>query len=76
MTENAQTVKIDGITYKVIENTTPEIAEAKGHPNMAKQMRKVGISNDLVLQRPRGKKFYWTVKSANGSYRIPTRVGL
>ena len=66
-----ETVKIGGIVYKVVENKTPEMMEATGHPNTATQMRKAHISHSLTLQRPRGTRYYWTVKRIGLSHDTP-----
>jgi hypothetical protein len=61
-------VTISGTTYKVVRKRNADDMEATGHKNTARVMRKNRIACDLVLQRPKGKKFYSAVQYANGAY--------
>jgi len=70
---NQEQVIISGITYKVIRKRDADQMETTGHSNTAKVMRRNGIACDLVLQRPKGKKFYMAVQYMNGAYsRVTT----
>ena len=57
------TVKINGITYEVIERVTPEVADQQGHHNVARMLRDDN-SNQLHMKRPNGHKCYF-VKEGN-----------
>ena len=54
------TLKIEGITYKVIRRWTPEDYEANGYRNVAQMLREYGEDARLVLQRPSGSTYYET----------------
>ena len=62
-----QTVKIDCITYSVVQSRTPEQMEQE-YPNTARAMRQNNIALDLILQRPNGKKLYSAVYYRSGVF--------
>lgn len=62
------TVKIDNVTYNVIKARTADQMEAEGFPNVAKNMRSHNVKLDLVLQRPKGQRLYWTIQWTNNVY--------
>jgi hypothetical protein len=61
------TVKVNYITYKVIEAHTADELEAEGYGNVANLMRENKIALRLVLQRPRGRKFYHANQYESGN---------
>jgi hypothetical protein len=60
-------ITANGITYNIVCRRNADDMEACGFKNTARTMRENGIAYDLILQRPRGKKFYAIVQYTNGS---------
>ena len=52
------TIKINGITYKIFRAATVNDIETEGHKNIAANMRENNINRMIYMQRPRGSKFY------------------
>lgn len=51
-------VKIDGITYNLINRETPETHRQNGRHNTAKVFEENRIAAQLYLRRPRGRVLY------------------
>ncbi len=60
-----ETLTINGVTYNVLQVTTPESAEARGLVNVAAAMRSNGCVRELGLQRPKGRVVYYTNEYVN-----------
>jgi hypothetical protein len=68
------TVDIGYITYNIIESRTPEDMEQAGHPLTAQAMRGNRIIADLILQRPKGTRYYHAVQWESGAYSAVTTL--
>lgn len=58
--KQVEQVTIKRITYNIIKKETASDLEARKLVNVARFMKKEGIEYYLVLQRPNGKKMYFT----------------
>ncbi len=71
-------IKIDGITYEVVQAHTPDDVESAGRKNTADAMRSNGCSRHLVLRRPKGRVLYisseWPTKWGT-HYKEPLSMG-
>ena len=55
-----QTVTIRGIDYEVVISTTPDQFDKQGLHNLARTLREIKCSRQLVLKRKTGKTLYST----------------
>jgi hypothetical protein len=60
------TITYEGITYEVLNRTTPENAETQGWPTLAKNMLRTGQVAQLTLKRINGKKLYGAIQYKSG----------
>lgn len=70
------TVKIDRITYAVLDARNADQMEAAGFPRVAQVMRQNNIKLDLNLKRPNGQKVFHAIQWTNGVYSTPVKIGL
>lgn len=64
---------IDGVLYNVVKSETADDLEAT-RPHTEREMRRGGTQRILVLQRPRGKKFYMAYDYGTHPYRAQYRI--
>lgn len=60
------TVTINYITYNIVQARTSEDMRLVSYPNTAQAMDDCRILYDLILQRPKGKRFYHAVQYFSG----------
>ena len=68
-------ITINYITYKVRMRKTVEDFEAEGLHNIARMMRGNKNAAQLYLQRPRGKRMYYSVETVRGFCTNPISIG-
>jgi hypothetical protein len=56
------TVKIENVTYQIVKEENADQMDARNLHNIARMMRENKIEAQLLLQRPNGKKFYFSNK--------------
>ena len=68
-------ITINHITYKVKMRKTADDFDAAGQHNIANMMRENGNAAQLYLQRPRGKRMYYSVETVRGFHTDPISIG-
>jgi len=65
---------IKGVRYDVIMSRTADETEARGHKNVAREMRRYQITRSLHLKRPGGTVVYHVYQYATGNLGKMTRL--
>jgi hypothetical protein len=69
-----KTTTLYGIEYQILNETTPEAAEANGQHHLAAHLRARGIGAQIYLIRPNGRKLFVAYQDDQGRIGAPVPI--
>jgi len=75
MANNFEYVEIDGVSYVVEVENSPESNRARGRDNLARAQEENGIARTLYIRRPKGRVLHVVQQYQTGNFGNVIRIG-